>query len=43
MEWEASETETLSDEEMAEVLAAEREFAEGDSVSGDEVFRKLAL
>ena len=35
--------ETLSEDEMARVLAAEREFAEGKSTSGDEVFRKLGL
>jgi hypothetical protein len=43
MEWEAAETETLTDEEMSQVLAAEDEFAGGDSVSGEEVFRKLGL
>lgn len=43
MEWEATDAETLTEEEMAGVLAAEREFAEGKSVSGQEVFRKLGL
>lgn len=43
MEWEASEAETLTDEEMAQVVTAEREFADGEWVSGEEVFRKLAL
>ena len=43
MEWEATDAETLTEDEMARVLAAEREFAEGKSVSGDEVFRKLGL
>jgi hypothetical protein len=42
-EWESTETETLTDEEMDRVLAAEREFAEGESVGGEEVFRKLGL
>jgi len=42
-EWESTETETLTDEEMARVLAAEREFSEGKSVGGEEVFRKLGL
>ena len=41
MEWEAIDSETLSEDEMARVLSAEREFAEGKSVSGDEVFGKL--
>jgi hypothetical protein len=43
IEWESTESEALTDEEMAQVLAAEREFAEGKSVSGEEVFRKLGL
>lgn len=43
MEREATDAETLTEDEMARVLAAEREFAEGKSVSGDEVFRKLGL
>lgn len=43
MEWESTDTETLTREEMDDVLSAEREFAEGKSVSGDEVFRKLGL
>ncbi len=42
-EWESTETETLTDEEMDRVSAAEREFAEGKSVGGEEVFRKLGL
>ena len=43
MEWESTETEALTDEEMAEVLAADREIAEGKSVEGEEVFRRLGL
>lgn len=43
MEWESTDTETLTREEMDDVLSAEHEFAEGKSVSGDEVFRKLGL
>ena len=43
MEWEATDSETLSEDEMARVLAAEREFAGGKSTSGNEVFRKLGL
>lgn len=43
MEWESTATETLTGDEMARVLAAERELAEGQSADGDEVFRKLGL
>lgn len=43
IEWESTESEALTDDEMAQVLAAEREFAEGKSASGEEVFRKLGL
>ena len=43
MEWEATDSETLSVDEMARVLAAEREVAEGKSTSGNEVDRKLGL
>lgn len=43
MEWEATDTETLTEEELARVLAAEDEFAEGKSANGEEVFRKLGL
>ncbi len=43
IEWESTETETLTDEEVAEVLAADREIAGGRSVEGEEVFRRLGL
>ena len=43
LDWEATDTETLTDEEMEQVLAAEREFARGEFVDGEEVFRKLGL
>jgi len=41
VEWESTGTETLTSEEVAEVLAADRELAEGKSVDGEEVFRRL--
>lgn len=43
MEWEGTEAETLSDDELAQLEEAEREFADGKWVSGDEVFRKPGL
>jgi len=43
LDWEATETETLTDEEMEEVLAGEREIEAGESVGGEEVFRRLRL
>lgn len=43
LEWESTETEALTDEEMAQVLAAERELAEGKSARGEDAFRKLGL
>ena len=43
MEWEATESETLTEEELAEVLAGKHEIALGDSVDGEEVFRRLNL
>ena len=43
MEWEATDSETLSEDEMARVMAAEREFSEGKSTSGNEVFLMLGL
>lgn len=43
LDWEATETETLTDEELAEVLAGKREVAAGESVDGEEVLRKLGL
>jgi hypothetical protein len=43
LEWEATETEDLTDEELAEVLEGERQLAAGDSVSGKELFARLGL
>jgi hypothetical protein len=41
MEWESTEAETLTPAEMAQLEAAEREFANGESIGGDEVFKEL--
>jgi hypothetical protein len=38
MDWESTDTETLTDDELAQVRAAGRDSAEGRSVSGEEVF-----
>jgi hypothetical protein len=43
IEWESSDMETLSDEELAQLRAAEREFAAGESVDAEVVLRKLGL
>jgi len=43
LDWESTETETLTEEELAEVLAGKREVAAGESVDGEEVFRRLNL
>jgi hypothetical protein len=43
MDWESTEEETLSADEVAEVLAGEQELAEGKSVTGAELFAKLNL
>ncbi len=39
MEWESTTTEQLTPEEMAAVLAAEREVADGHTVDGEDLFR----
>lgn len=41
MDWESTAEETLSPEEIAEVLAGEQELAKGKSVSGKELLAKL--
>jgi hypothetical protein len=43
MEWESTDTETLTDDELADALAGKREIAAGDSVDGEELFRRLKL
>lgn len=43
MEWESTTTEELAPEEMAAVLAAEREVADGHTVDGEDLFRRLNL
>ncbi len=43
MEWESTTTEQLTPEEMAAVLAAEREVADGHTVDGEDLFRRLNL
>lgn len=43
MDWESSGTGTLTDDEMTAVLATQREMADGKSVGGEEVLRKLGL
>ncbi|MBA4179227.1 MAG: hypothetical protein C0506_01425 [Anaerolinea sp.] len=43
IEWESTETETLSADELAEVLAAEKAIKAGDFVDGEDLFRQLGL
>ncbi len=43
LDWESTETETLTDEEMEEVLAGKREIEAGDWVDGEEALRRLRL
>ena len=42
LEWESSESEELTPDELNAVLAGEGEIARGDSVDGDSLFRRLA-
>ncbi len=43
MEWESTDTETLTDDELEDVLAGQREIAAGESVDGEDLFRRLKL
>ena len=43
IEWESTETETLTADEMAEVAAAEAAIRSGDFVDGEALFRQLGL
>ncbi|MBE7519102.1 MAG: hypothetical protein HS107_07620 [Thermoflexaceae bacterium] len=43
LDWEASETEALDADELAEVIAARAEIGSGDFVDGEELFRRLKL
>lgn len=43
IEWDSTETETLSDAELAQVLAAEAAIEAGEFVDGEELFRELGL
>lgn len=43
MEWESTEFDELTDEEMADVLAGRAEIQAGNSIDGEELFRKLGI
>ena len=43
LEWDSTETDTLTPEEFAEVLAGRREHLAGLGIDGEEVFRELGL
>ncbi|MGI8925755.1 MAG: hypothetical protein ACR2HN_03800 [Tepidiformaceae bacterium] len=43
IEWESTETETLSEDEMTALLAADREISAGNFVDGEEALRRLGL
>lgn len=43
IEWDSTESETLTVEELAEVLAAEESLKAGEFVDGEDLFRQLGL
>lgn len=43
MEWDSTDSESLTDEQLQDVLAGKREIADGESVDGEELFRRLKL
>ncbi len=43
IDWESTEMETLTEAEMEEVLAGEREIAAGNCVDGETFLRELGL
>ncbi len=43
LEWDSSEFDELSPDEMAEALAGRQENERGESVDGEDLFRRLGL
>lgn len=43
IEWESSEVETLTNDEIEELKASEEEFARGEYSDAEDVFRRLGL
>ncbi len=43
IEWESTEMDTLTEEELADALAGRAEHLAGQSIDGEELFRQLGL